>query len=209
MSITLSIPGRLVRLLGITGDQPGTIGSTTGTVERRTGLRSRFPPNGLAPDREAGNRLPSRPVGARRHRGPNRPVVLLVRRGRPCAERTSTPRRGGGRTGLPPSPIRLSPRRARPDDGARAERFALAGEADRFPTPSVGDGLFLAPSTDQAYALVPRPPSLSFIRCGDDRNGGGRASGWWCRARCSPACSGRRRPGYRRPSPVAWPPTGL
>ena len=52
-----------------------------------------------------------------------------------------------------------------PTTGATApERSTSAGEANHFPTPSVGDGLLLAPSTDQVYAFsgsagLPGPPS--------------------------------------------------
>ena len=46
----------------------------------------------------------------------------------------------------------------------RASSRSVGGEANHFPTPSVGDGLLLAPSTDQVYAFsgsagLPGPPS--------------------------------------------------
>ncbi len=47
-----------------------------------------------------------------------------------------------------------------PSTGAPREQFSLAGEANHFPTPSVGDGLLLAPSTDQVYAFA-LPPATS------------------------------------------------
>ncbi len=51
-----------------------------------------------------------------------------------------------------------------PLNGATAEQVPTGGEANHFPTPSVGDGLLLAPSTDQVYAYsgsagLPGPPS--------------------------------------------------
>jgi PQQ-like domain len=51
-----------------------------------------------------------------------------------------------------------------PVDGATVEQVPTGGEANHFPTPSVGDGLLLAPSTDQVYAYsgsagVPVPPT--------------------------------------------------
>ena len=44
------------------------------------------------------------------------------------------------------------------------QSLSVGGEANHFPTPSVGDGLLLAPSTDQVYAFygsagIPGPPS--------------------------------------------------
>ena len=47
-----------------------------------------------------------------------------------------------------------------PSTGAPLEEFSLAGEANHFPTPAVGDGLLLAPSTDQVYAFA-MPPTTS------------------------------------------------
>ena len=52
-----------------------------------------------------------------------------------------------------------------PANGQVAEQVSVGGEANHFPTPSVGDGLLLAPSTDQVYAFsgsagLPGPPSL-------------------------------------------------
>jgi outer membrane protein assembly factor BamB len=52
-----------------------------------------------------------------------------------------------------------------PANGATVQQFALGGEANHFPTPSVGDGLLLAPSTNQVVAFsgsagLPGPPSL-------------------------------------------------
>ena len=51
-----------------------------------------------------------------------------------------------------------------PANGATVEQVSTGGEANHFPTPSVGDGLLLAPSTDQVYAYsgsagIPGPPS--------------------------------------------------
>jgi hypothetical protein len=51
-----------------------------------------------------------------------------------------------------------------PTNGAEVQQVSVGGEANHFPTPSVGDGLLLAPSTDQVYAFsgsvgVPGPPS--------------------------------------------------
>ena len=51
-----------------------------------------------------------------------------------------------------------------PSNGATVEQVPIGGEANHFPTPSVGDGLLLAPSTDQVYAYsgsagLPGPPS--------------------------------------------------
>jgi Bacterial Ig domain/PQQ-like domain len=44
-----------------------------------------------------------------------------------------------------------------PATGAPSVQFTLSGEANHFPTPSVGDGLLLAPATDQVYAFTPPP----------------------------------------------------
>ena len=51
-----------------------------------------------------------------------------------------------------------------PSNGATAETLSLGGQANHFPTPSVGDGLLLAPSADQVHAFsgsagIPGPPS--------------------------------------------------
>jgi hypothetical protein len=49
-------------------------------------------------------------------------------------------------------------------NGAKVQQVSVGGEANHFPTPSVGDGLLLAPSTDQVFAFsgsagLPGPPS--------------------------------------------------
>ena len=51
-----------------------------------------------------------------------------------------------------------------PADGSTVWQVSVGGEANHFPTPSVGDGLLLAPSTDQVVAFsgsagLPGPPS--------------------------------------------------
>ena len=51
-----------------------------------------------------------------------------------------------------------------PATGSKVQQVSVGGEANSFPTPSVGDGLLLAPSTDQVYAYsgsagIPGPPS--------------------------------------------------
>ncbi len=51
-----------------------------------------------------------------------------------------------------------------PANGTTVQSLPLGSEANHFPTPSVGDGLLLAPSTDQVYAYsgsagIPGPPS--------------------------------------------------
>ncbi len=51
-----------------------------------------------------------------------------------------------------------------PNTGHAVQQVSVGGEANHFPTPSVGDGLLLAPSTDQVYAFsgsagIPGPPS--------------------------------------------------
>ena len=51
-----------------------------------------------------------------------------------------------------------------PANGGTVWQVPTGGEANHFPTPSVGDGLLLAPSSDQVYAYsgsagVPGPPS--------------------------------------------------
>ncbi len=51
-----------------------------------------------------------------------------------------------------------------PANGAKVQQVSVGGEANHFPTPSVGDGLLLAPSTDQVFAFsgsagLPGPPS--------------------------------------------------
>jgi outer membrane protein assembly factor BamB len=42
-----------------------------------------------------------------------------------------------------------------PANGAPSVQFALAAEANHFPTPSVGDGLLLAPVANKVYAFAP------------------------------------------------------
>ena len=42
-----------------------------------------------------------------------------------------------------------------PANGAPSVQFTLAAEANHFPTPSVGDGLLLAPVSDKVYAFAP------------------------------------------------------
>jgi polyvinyl alcohol dehydrogenase (cytochrome) len=42
-----------------------------------------------------------------------------------------------------------------PANGAPSVQFPLASEANDFPTPSVGDGLLLAPTADRVYAFAP------------------------------------------------------
>ena len=64
----------------------------------------------------------------------------------------SIPIRGGNLQGINPA------------NGATVQQVTIGGEANDFPTPSVGDGLLLAPSTDQVYAFYgsagpPGPPS--------------------------------------------------
>ena len=51
-----------------------------------------------------------------------------------------------------------------PTTGAQVQSVSVGGEANHFPTPSVGDGLLLAPSTNQVFAFsgsagLPGPPS--------------------------------------------------
>ena len=51
-----------------------------------------------------------------------------------------------------------------PSTGTVVAQVSVGGEANHFPTPSVGDDLLLAPSTDQVYAFsgsagIPGPPS--------------------------------------------------
>jgi hypothetical protein len=51
-----------------------------------------------------------------------------------------------------------------PANGQSVEHVSVGSEANHFPTPSVGDGLLLAPSSDQVYAFsgsagLPGPPS--------------------------------------------------
>ena len=51
-----------------------------------------------------------------------------------------------------------------PGNGATVWQVSTGGEANHFPTPSVGDGLLLVPSTDQVYAYsgsagLPGPPA--------------------------------------------------
>jgi outer membrane protein assembly factor BamB len=42
-----------------------------------------------------------------------------------------------------------------PSNGAPSVQFPLASGANHFPTPSVGDGLLLAPTADKVYAFAP------------------------------------------------------
>ncbi len=51
-----------------------------------------------------------------------------------------------------------------PSDGATVQQLSLGAQANHFPTPSVGDGLLLAPIADQVFAFsgsfgLPGPPS--------------------------------------------------
>ena len=51
-----------------------------------------------------------------------------------------------------------------PSDGATVQQLSIGAQANHFPTPSVGDGLLLAPSADQVFAFsgsfgLPGPPS--------------------------------------------------
>ncbi len=51
-----------------------------------------------------------------------------------------------------------------PVDGSTAQQLSIGSEANHFPTPSVGDGLLLAPTSDQVVAFsgsagLPGPPS--------------------------------------------------
>jgi len=51
-----------------------------------------------------------------------------------------------------------------PATGTEMQHVSVGGQANHFPTPSVGDGLLLSPSTDQVYAFsgsagLPGPPS--------------------------------------------------
>jgi len=51
-----------------------------------------------------------------------------------------------------------------PANGAKVQQVSVGGQANHFPTPSVGDGLLLAPATDQVVAFsgsagLPGPPS--------------------------------------------------
>ncbi len=51
-----------------------------------------------------------------------------------------------------------------PSSGATVQQLSVGGQANHFPTPAVGDGLLLAPGTDQVYAFagsfgLPGPPS--------------------------------------------------
>ena len=59
-----------------------------------------------------------------------------------------------------------------PANGQPAQQVSVGGEANHFPTPSVGDGLLLAPSTDQVYAFtgsagLPGPPSPAPVAPGN------------------------------------------
>jgi hypothetical protein len=63
-----------------------------------------------------------------------------------------------------------------PATGATVQQVSVGGEANHFPTPSVGDGLLLAPSTDQVYAFSgsfglpgpPAPPNSSYWTVASD-----------------------------------------
>ncbi len=68
-----------------------------------------------------------------------------------------------------------------PANGATEEQLHIGGEANHFPTPSVGDGLLLAPTTDQVVAFSgsagmpgpptpppPAPPNSSYWLVGSD-----------------------------------------
>jgi Bacterial Ig domain/PQQ-like domain len=68
-----------------------------------------------------------------------------------------------------------------PSTGAALEQFGLAGEANHFPTPAVGDGLLLAPSTDQVYAFA-MPPTTSV---GLPASGAALKGSQWLDARAS------------------------
>jgi hypothetical protein len=51
-----------------------------------------------------------------------------------------------------------------PANGAKVQQVSVGGQANHFPTPSVGDGLLLAPTSDQVVAFagsagLPGPPS--------------------------------------------------
>ncbi len=51
-----------------------------------------------------------------------------------------------------------------PSNGATVQTLALGGQANHFPTPSVGDGLLLAPTSNQVHAFsgsagIPGPPT--------------------------------------------------
>ena len=59
-----------------------------------------------------------------------------------------------------------------PANGQPVQQVSVGGEANHFPTPSVGDGLLLAPSTDQVYAFtgsagLPGPPSPAPVAPGN------------------------------------------
>jgi PQQ-like domain len=57
-----------------------------------------------------------------------------------------------------------------PSNGSPVQQVSVGSQANHFPTPSVGDGLLLAPSTDQVYAFSgsaglpgpPAPPNSSY-----------------------------------------------
>jgi len=68
-----------------------------------------------------------------------------------------------------------------PSTGASIEHFGLAGEANHFPTASVGDGLLLAPSTDQVQAFT-TPPVSKVTR---PTSGATLAGGQWLDATAS------------------------
>jgi len=48
-----------------------------------------------------------------------------------------------------------------PATGTVNQQFTIGAEANHFPTPSVGDGLLLAPSADQVHAFAGRVPTGS------------------------------------------------
>jgi outer membrane protein assembly factor BamB len=50
-----------------------------------------------------------------------------------------------------------------PATGAATVHFSLPGEANHFPTPAVGDGLLLAPTTDQVVAFAPPPVATVLV----------------------------------------------
>ena len=68
-----------------------------------------------------------------------------------------------------------------PASGATVEQVSVGGQANHFPTPSVGDGLLLSPSTDRVYAFSgsfglpgpsspppPAPPNSSYWTVASD-----------------------------------------
>jgi hypothetical protein len=83
-----------------------------------------------------------------------------------------------------------------PADGTVVQQFALGAEANHFPTPSVGDGLVLAPSADQIHAFagpgVPGASPTSTTTSPPTGATGARASGG---ATATPATRAPTRPG--------------